>query len=127
MHADPHFKAVANLRTHGEEDQPLSPDEEGRVVRGLGMAYLHYPVASGELSAELVDGFRRRLGELPRPLFAHCASGKRSGAFLMMHVAAETGLTGEETIRKAEEMGFECDTPQLEEFVRTYVDEHRGK
>jgi uncharacterized protein (TIGR01244 family) len=119
------FKSVVNLRASGEENQPLAPEEEGRVVRALGMKYVHYPVKSDELSAEMVDGFREQLSALPRPVFAHCASGKRSGAFLMMHIAAATGMTGEETIRKAEEMGFECDTPQLEQFVRTYVDEHR--
>lgn len=119
------FKSVVNLRTSGEENQPLDPEEEGRLVRALGMQYVHYPVKSDELSTEAVDGFREQLAGLPRPVFAHCASGKRSGAFLMMHIAAETGMTGEETIRKAEEMGFECDTPELEQFVRTYVDEHR--
>jgi uncharacterized protein (TIGR01244 family) len=120
------FKAVVNLRTSGEENQPLAPEEEGRFVRALRMQYVHYPVKSEELSTEMVDGFREQLAGLPRPVFAHCASGKRSGAFLMMHIAVETGMTGEETIRKAEEMGFECDTPQLEQFVRTYVDEHRA-
>lgn len=81
-------------------------------MRALRMQYVHYPVKSDELSTEAVDGFRKQLAGRPRPVFAHCASGKRSGAFLMMHIAAETGMTGEETIRKAEEMGFECDTPE---------------
>lgn len=95
-------------------------------MRGLGMQYLHHPVKSDDMSAELVDGFREQLTRLPGPVFVHCASGKRSGAFLMMHVAAETGMTGEETIRKAADMGFECDTPALEQFVRAYVDQRRA-
>lgn len=120
------FKSVVNLRTDGEPNQPLEPEEEGRVVRRLGMAYLHHPVASGELTEANVDGFRRRLSELPRPVFAHCASDKRSGAFLMMHVAAELGMSGEETVGKAAETGFACVTPELASFVRSYVDQHRS-
>jgi uncharacterized protein (TIGR01244 family) len=119
------FRSVVNLRTGGEADQPLAPAEEGRVVERLGMAYLHYPVAGDDLDAAVVDAFRADLEGLPRPLFAHCASGKRSGAFLMMHVASETGMTGNETLDRAKAMGFPCDAPEVETFVRTYVDDHR--
>ncbi|TVQ30131.1 MAG: phosphatase [Geminicoccaceae bacterium] len=119
------IRAVANLRTHGEPEQPLKPDEEGRWARQLGLAYLHYPVTSDQLETAVVDGFRAALDRLPRPLFAHCASGTRSGAFLMMHVAAETGLTGDEALAKAEAMGFACDEPAIERFVRDYVEAHR--
>ena len=45
---------------------------------------------------------------------------------VMMHLAAEQGMTGEQVIEKAEEIGFECDTPELEEFVKSYVDRHNG-
>ena len=36
-------------------------------------------------------------------------------------------MTGDEVIRKAEEMGFECDTPELANFVKSYVNSHNGK
>ncbi|MFW5681295.1 MAG: beta-lactamase hydrolase domain-containing protein [Pseudomonadota bacterium] len=119
------FRAVANLRTRGEPEQPLKPDEEGRWARQLGLAYLHFPVTSDDLETEVVDGFRAELDRLPRPLFAHCASGTRSGAFLVMHVAAETGLSGDEALAKAEAMGLGCDEPAIETFVRDYVDAQR--
>ena len=41
--AEEGFKSVVNLRMPGEEEQPLSPDEEGEKVRALGMEYLHIP------------------------------------------------------------------------------------
>ena len=41
-----------------------------------------------------------------------------------MHMAVEQGMTGEQTLQKAEEMGFECDQPELEQFVKDYVDSH---
>ena len=40
------FSTVVNLRTEGEDDQPMSPDEERRLVEGAGLTYLHLPVWS---------------------------------------------------------------------------------
>jgi len=118
------FQAVVNFRTAGEEEQPLSPDEEGEKVRGLGLEYLHIPVSMKEMKTEQVDRFREELDRLPKPIYAHCRSGKRAGAFAMMHVASEQEMSGEATLQQAKEMGFECDKPELEEFVRQYVDQH---
>jgi uncharacterized protein (TIGR01244 family) len=119
------FKTIVNLRTSGEEDQPLSPDAEGDRVRQLGLHYLHIPVSAKALGAEQVDQFRQELSRLPAPMFVHCATGKRSGAFVMMHMAVEAGMSGDETLEKAAQMGFECDVPELKEFVENYVDRHR--
>jgi protein tyrosine phosphatase (PTP) superfamily phosphohydrolase (DUF442 family) len=84
-------------------------------------------VSGDALDDEVVDRFREAIGRLPRPILLHCASGKRSGAMTMMHVASEQGMTGDEAIAKAESMGFECDTPELEAFVKDYVDRHRER
>lgn len=118
------FKSVVNFRTDGEEDQPLSPDDEASVVESAGMKYLNIPVSMQSMGPDLVDRFRAKYAELPKPVFAHCKSGKRAGAMVMMHVAVEQGMSGEETLQQAKEMGFECDQPQLEQFVRQYVDSH---
>lgn len=119
------FKSVVNLRTPGEPEQPLPPDAEGEKVRALGMEYLHIPVSSKDMRAEQVDEFREKLAALPKPAFVHCHRGKRAGAFVMMGVAVDRGMTGEETLRQAERMGFECDQPALKEFVTGYVDQRR--
>ncbi len=42
----------------------------------------------------------------------------------MMHQAVEQGMTGEQTLKQAEEMGFECEQEELREFVKNYVDSH---
>ena len=76
------------------------------------------------MGPELVDEFREKYPQLPKPVFAHCKSGKRAGAMVMMHVAVEEGMGGEETLRKAEEMGFECEQEELRQFVKNYVDQH---
>src|SRR5262249_55662477 len=119
------FRTVVNLRTVGEQDQPLSPEAEGKQVRTLGMAYLHVPVSTKDLKVEKVDEFRRKFAELPRPAFVHCSVGKRAGAFLTMSLAVDQGASGDQALRQAEQMGFRFDQPELEEFVKGYVDRHR--
>lgn len=124
--ADDGYKAVVNLRAAKEENQPLKPDEEGEAVRALGMEYRHIPVSPDARDFALVDKFRDSVKALPDPVYVHCASGKRSGAFTMMHVAAENGMSGKETLEKAESMGFACDSKDLENFVSGYVDREHG-
>jgi len=122
------FKSLINMQTDDEDKKlKMKPQEEGETAREAGLTFLHHPVDGEKLSEDLVDDFRRKATHLPAPVLVHCASGKRSGAFVMMHVGCEQGLTGDEVIRKAEEMGFECDTPELEDFVRSYVNSHNVK
>jgi uncharacterized protein (TIGR01244 family) len=123
--AEAGFRSIVNMQTEGEK-KGIGPQEEARAAKEAGLTYLHHPVDGEKLSDEVVDGFRRKATELPAPVLVHCASGKRSGAMVMMHLAAEQGMTGDQVIDKAEEMGFECDTPQLEEFVKSYVNRHNG-
>lgn len=118
------FQTVINFRSSGEEKQPLSPDQEQTVVRSAGMDYRHFPVSMESMDSKLVDRFRAEYGQLPKPIFAHCKSGKRSGAMVMMQVACENGMTGEQTLEQAESMGFECDKEALRKFVKDYVDQH---
>lgn len=118
------FKSVVNFRTEGEEEQPLSPQAEGAKVKAAGMEYLHIPVSMKSMGPELMDQFREKFQNLPKPVFAHCRSGKRAGAMVMVNMAVEQEMTGDQTLQKAREMGFECDQPQLEQFVRQYVDSH---
>lgn len=121
------YRTVINLRTKDEEDQTMTPEEEGEATRAHGLEYVHLPVSSDEMSHSLVDRFREEASRRPGPIFVHCASGKRSGAFTMLHLAAEQNIPGDEVVRQAEEMGFECDTPALEQFVQTYIDERLGQ
>jgi len=121
------FRTVVNFRTDDEEEQPLSPKDEGKKVQAAGMQYLNIPVSEESMSADVVDRFRQQFEQLEKPVYAHCKTGKRAGTMMMMHIASEQGMTGDETLKKAEEMGFECDKPELIEFVKTYVDEHSGK
>lgn len=118
------FRAVMNLRAEGEENQPMDPAEEEEVVVDLGLAYRHFPVSADDLDPETVNEFREHLDEIAKPVFVHCRRAKRSGALVVMDRAVEQGMSGDEALQWAEEMGFECDVEELERFVRDYVDEH---
>ncbi len=119
------FKSVINVRAAGEEEQPLSPDQEMAKVAELGMEYRNIPVSMKTMAPGVVDQFRQELADLPGPVYVHCHKGKRAGAMAMMHTACEAGHTGEQTLQIAEQMGFACDQPELAEFVKTYIDENR--
>jgi uncharacterized protein (TIGR01244 family) len=119
------FKTVVNLRTAGEQNQPLSPEAEGEVARKAGLDYLHIPVASTDPRPEQVNQFREKLSELPGPVLVHCASGKRSGAFAILQLADQEGLSGEDALARARTLGFDWKSPELEGFIKRYLDQHR--
>jgi uncharacterized protein (TIGR01244 family) len=116
------FRAVVNLRTAGEQNQALSPEAEGEVARAAGLGYAHIPVSPTGPQPGQVDAFRERLAELPGPVLVHCASGKRSGALAILHAASQQGLSGEDALAKARALGFNWQSPELEDFVRRYLD-----
>ncbi len=118
------FRTIVNLRAPGEDDQPMSPEEERKAVEAAGMNYLHFPVSGATMGPETVDEFREKLPGLEGPVLVHCHAGMRAGALSMMAAAVEQGWSGEETLQKAEAMGFRCEAPQLRQFVRNYVDNH---
>lgn len=120
------YKSVINLRTEGEEEQPMSPAEEAEKVGALGLKYRHIPVDMKAAGPETVNRFRQELPGLPGPIFVHCHTGKRAGAFTMMDQAVQNGMTGTQTLEQAEKMGFKCDSPELKKFVTEYVDSKLG-
>jgi uncharacterized protein (TIGR01244 family) len=103
----------------------LSPDAEGTKVRAAGMQYVHFPVSMLAMNPEKVDEFRQKMKKWPAPIFVHCNSGKRAGAFVMMDWAVKEGWSGEDTLAKAARMGFECDVAAIKAFVRYYVNTRR--
>jgi uncharacterized protein (TIGR01244 family) len=121
--ADDGFKTIINLRTNGEEMQPLEPDAEGELARGHGMQYVNLPVAMEDAGPELVDEFRRKLQQVPKPAYIHCKLGKRAGAMVMMDKGVREAKSGGRVLEEAEQMGFQCDQESLANFVKQYVDD----
>ncbi|SHG16511.1 TIGR01244 family protein [Salegentibacter echinorum] len=121
--AEKDFKSVINLQTD-DEDQNVSSKQEKELAKTNNLEYRQFQVSKDNLSEAMVDDFRKELENLPKPIVVHCKSGKRSGAFVMMHIGCQKNMSGEDVIKEAENMGFECDVPELAKFLKKYVNEH---
>ncbi|OSP53905.1 beta-lactamase hydrolase domain-containing protein [Pseudoruegeria sp. SK021] len=119
------FRALVNMQTEDEHSTlKMEPQEEGRKAEEAGLTYLHHPVDGKALSDHTVDAFRRKIATLPAPVLVHCASGKRSGAFVVMHIACDAGMSGTEAMEMAEEKGVGLNDPDLKKFVTQYIERH---
>lgn len=77
------FAAVINLALP-TSDNALA--NEGSVVTGLGMSYVHIPVDFNAPTSQDFRAFCRVMeafGE--RPVFVHCAANKRVSAFVFLY------------------------------------------
>lgn len=116
------FRSVVNLRAPGEQNEVLSPSEEGEVARRHGLEYVSIPVTPQDMNEATADRFEREVSRLPGPVAIHCASGKRAGLFTFLHLARAEGLSGGEATAKAEAMGYQFGTPEAKAFFTRAVD-----
>ena len=116
------FKTIVNLRTEAEKEP--SPAEEGDMVRGAGLHYVHIPVNTDALNIGLGNRFHQEVSAVPGPVYVHCAAGKRAGTFATLHAGLAHGWTTEQTLAKAAELGFTTDSPKLEAFLAEYMADH---
>ena len=119
------FRSVVNLRLPGEEDQPLSPDEEGFKVKQQGMEYLHIPVSGKSIRLEQADQVCTQMECLPHPVYVHCRKGGRAAIFALMNEAVEHGWTMDKLESRAAELGIKLDPPEASEFVRGFLKTRR--
>ena len=109
--------SVLNLRTSAED--PGVAKEEA-AVQALGLKYFHLPVDSSRLSPKLGDEFLRIVSdESNRPLFIHCASANRVGAFWILHRVVNHGWSLPKAEEEARKIGLR--SPKLLEFARKYL------
>lgn len=116
------FAAVVDLRVPGEAAQALPPEAERTEAERLGLAYANIPVPGDQVTPEHLDRFRAEAAQLPKPVFVHCASGKRSGSFAMVEAALREGLSGEEMLSRADSLGVAPSSEAVRETYRTYID-----
>jgi protein tyrosine phosphatase (PTP) superfamily phosphohydrolase (DUF442 family) len=80
---DAGFRAIINLAL-ATSDHAL-PDE-GSIVTGLSMAYVHIPVKFEAPAPEDFHAFCRVMEALEdRPVFVHCAANMRGSAFVFLY------------------------------------------
>lgn len=116
------YRSIVSLLPENEGTPSLPLTEEESYARSLGLSFYHFPVSMAEMSPEMINRFRAFVAEIPTPTYLHCATGKRSGALIMMHVAVKNGLSGDAALNQASAMGFQCDSEDLNTLVKQYVD-----
>ncbi len=115
---------VVNLRTVGENGFD-APAEEAEVKK-LGMKYIHIPVANAGPKDEQADEFLKVTDDAKnRPVFIHCGSANRVGAFFMIRRVLRDGLTFDAAKTEATKIGLR--SAALEEFAKQYIEKNRKK
>ncbi len=120
------FKSVLNLR---------SPDELGflhdeqQVVEALGLYYVNFPLKLEALNEELITEILMTLEQLPKPVLIHCAAAMRSTGMALLNIAIQEGLTPQQTLIKARNIGFGFFehaniSPRLKQLFVDYLAKH---
>jgi uncharacterized protein (TIGR01244 family) len=117
------YRSVVNFRADGEVNDQWPPSEEGAEVEILGLKYFHLPTTMHTLTTEVVDCFRAAYPNLPRPVYAHCATGKRAAAMVLAQLACQRHLTSDQVEDAANRFGLR-DRRDLIQFVQNYIDTH---
>lgn len=114
------FKTVINLRPVAE----TRGESEAITVRGLGMEYIHIPVAG---AAGVTSGNSRVLIAAladtdAYPVMVHCASGNRVGALFALDAALRANRPVEEAIVIGQQAGM----TGLEDWTRKQIKQEKA-
>jgi uncharacterized protein (TIGR01244 family) len=115
-------RGIINLR----EPEEHNVEEEAALARDLGLLYVSIPVRTTAPKDEQVDAFLKAIDD-PNifPLFIHCGSGNRVGAFWMIRRVLVDGWTLEKAEEEAKQIGMK--SPNLRDFALDYLRRHEKK
>jgi uncharacterized protein (TIGR01244 family) len=119
------WRSLVDLRVEGEGAQPLPPSAEAKAAEAAGLRYANLAVPADRLEEAALDRFRALVQELPKPVFVHCASGKRSGTFALAQAGVDAGLSGDQVAERLAEAGAAYGSDEMRETVRRWVDRRR--
>lgn len=117
---DQGIRTVLNLRPQAEYDAT----EEASRVRELGMRYFNIPVANGvPIPDSQFDEFLRLTDDVAnRPMFIHCASANRVGAFWLVRRVLRDDWDVARAEEEAGRVGMRA--PALREAALDYIMRH---
>ncbi len=114
------IRAVLNLRVPTEHDAAA----EEAAVRELGMNYYNIPVDGANIPDAQVEEFLALTdAEANQPMFIHCGSANRVGAFWMIRRALRDGWNVGDAEAEADEIGLT--SAALKAFALQYIENHR--
>lgn len=113
------IRGIINLREPEEHDLK----EEATLAKDLGLLYVSIPVKTAAPKDEQADAFLEATND-PKifPLFIHCGSGNRVGAFWMIRRVLVDGWTPEKAEEEAKQIGMK--SPNLRDFALDYARRH---
>jgi uncharacterized protein (TIGR01244 family) len=115
-------KAILNLRRPDEFDAAV----EAAKANELGLRYFDIPVSSTDPKSEQVVEFLKILADpANRPVFIHCRTANRVGAFWMIRRVLVDGWKLEDAEREAEKIGMH--SKNLRKFALDYIRQHSKK
>jgi uncharacterized protein (TIGR01244 family) len=114
--------AVLNLRVAGERGFDAGVEEA--ETKKLGMKYFHIPVENNAPKDQQADEFLKITDNAQnRPVFIHCGSANRVGAFFMIRRVLRDGMTFDAAKAEAQKIGLR--SAALEAFAKQYIDKHK--
>jgi uncharacterized protein (TIGR01244 family) len=108
------FKSVLNLRS--PDEQTFLHDEQ-QQAETAGLQYANVPLNPKEINQQLTTEAIQAVDNLPKPILIHCAGGARAGGIALIANAIDDGLTYEQIVQKASEIGLNLDQPHLKQFL----------
>jgi len=113
---------IINLRVPGEAGFDAAAEEA--ETKKLGMKYFSIPVANQSPKDEQVDEFLKLTDNAQnRPVFIHCGSANRVGAFFMIRRVLRDGMTFDAAKAEADKIGLR--SAALADFAKQYIDKHK--
>jgi len=114
---------VINLRAPGEAGFDAVAEEA--EVKKLGMKYISIPVSNqAGPKDEQADEFLKVTDDANnRPVFIHCGSANRVGAFFMIRRVLRDGMTFDAAKTEADKIGLR--SAALAEFAKQYIEKHK--
>jgi uncharacterized protein (TIGR01244 family) len=108
------FKSVVNLRSPDEAD--FLADEQ-QQAEGAGLSYVNVPLNPRQADDKLTAQVLKEIEGLPTPILFHCGAGARADALALIALATKEGLSREQLLKKAEELGVNINQPHLKQFL----------
>jgi uncharacterized protein (TIGR01244 family) len=118
------IKAVISLRRPTESG--FNAEEEAARAKKLGLRYFNIPVDSNAPKDEQAEEFLKLMKDPEnRPVFIHCQSANRVGAFWMIRRVLVDDWKIEDALKEAEKIGLT--NPKTREFALDYIARHSKK
>ena len=116
------FASVINLRLASEEGANV---EAGRsAAEAAGMKYIHLPFSGASPDPEVVSSFLTAVADPGnQPVFIHCGSANRVGAFWMIKRALQDEWPVEKALVEAQAIGLRSEG--LTTFATEYISTHQ--